>query len=122
MGYELRVDRDTPVAYADLTRVSAGVGLLVRGTAENGEVVARYGDREHPVAVWAGRLYGTPTSDWAVAQLARLAGLLGGRLVGEDGEAYLVRDGVVAQVNGDTTYEFGRLEELLALGPAQWTV
>lgn len=122
MGYELRVHREPPLAYAELTEAAgAGAGFALRGTAETGEVLARHGDAEHRVATWQGRLYGRPASDWEVAQLARLADLLGARLVGEDGERYGVRDGIVEQVNGDTTYEFGKLEEILDAGPAQWS-
>jgi hypothetical protein len=123
VGYELRVQRESPLAYAELTKVtaSAHAGLELRGTPEAAEVFARHGDAEYAVAIWQGRLYGQPTSDWEVAQLARLAGMLGGRLVGEDGEAYDIRDGVVAQVNGDASYEFGKLEEIISLGPAQWS-
>ncbi|WP_250563211.1 hypothetical protein [Sphaerisporangium fuscum] len=118
----MRVQRESPLAYAELTQLTASAesGLALRGTPEAGEVVARHGESEHTVAIWRGRLYGEPTSDWAVAQLARLAGMLGARLVGEDGEAYGIRDGIVEQVNGESAYEFGKLEELIALGPSQW--
>ncbi|MFC6081441.1 hypothetical protein [Sphaerisporangium aureirubrum] len=122
MGYELRVHREPPLAYAELTEATGGdAGFTLRGTAEAGEVLARHGDGEHAVATWQGRLFGHPASDWEVAQLARLAGLLGAGLVGEDGESYGVRDGIVEQVNGDATYEFGKLEEILGFGPAQWS-
>ncbi len=123
MGYELRVQRESPLAYAELTKAtaSADAGLELRGTPEAGEVFARHGDGEYAIATWQGRLYGKPTSDWEVAQLARLAGMLGGSLVGEDGESYGIRDGIVEQVNGDAAYEFGKLEEILSLGPAQWS-
>ncbi|MGW4643475.1 hypothetical protein ACWEN6_33505 [Sphaerisporangium sp. NPDC004334] len=123
MGYELRVQCESPLAYAELTEVtaSADAGLELRGTPESGQIFARHGETEHAVAVWQGRLYGEPTSDWQVAQLARLAGMLGGSLVGEDGEAYGIREGIVEQVNGEATYEFGKLEEIISLGPAQWS-
>ncbi|MEO3813775.1 hypothetical protein ABGB17_32670 [Sphaerisporangium sp. B11E5] len=122
MGYELRVHREPPLAYAELTAATGGdAGFVVRGTAEAGEVLARHGDGERPVATWQGRLFGCPASDWEVAQLARLAGLLGAGLVGEDGERYGIRGGIVEQVNGGTTYEFGKLEEILDAGPAQWS-
>ncbi|MEV6982325.1 hypothetical protein AB0M95_13835 [Sphaerisporangium sp. NPDC051017] len=118
----MRVQRESPLAYAELTRAtaSADAGLELRGTPEDAEVIARHGDAEHRVAVWQGRLYGEPASDWNVAQLARLAALVGGSLVGEDGEAYVIRDGIVEQVNGKTVYEFGKLEEILSQGPVQW--
>ncbi|GGL08818.1 hypothetical protein Sme01_12590 [Sphaerisporangium melleum] len=123
MGYELRVQRESPLAYAELSAVTAPVdtGLELRGTPEAGQVFARHGESEHAIAIWQGRLYGEPTSDWQVAQLARLAAMLGGRLAGEDGETYVIRDGIVEQVSGETTYEFGKLEEILSLGPAQWS-
>ncbi|GAA3822758.1 hypothetical protein GCM10022226_49040 [Sphaerisporangium flaviroseum] len=123
MGYELRVQRESPLAYAELTQVTgpADAGLELRGSPETGEVFARHGDAEFAVATWQGRLYGKPASDWEVAHLARLADMVGGRLVGEDGEAYGIRDGIVEQVNGDATYEFGKLEEILSLGPAPWS-
>ncbi|MFC4532441.1 hypothetical protein [Sphaerisporangium dianthi] len=123
MGYELRVHRESPLAYAEITEVtaSADAGLELRGTPESGQVFARHGEAEHAVASWQGRLFGEPTSDWHVAHLARLAEMLGGGLIGEDGEAYGIRDGIVEQVNGEATYEFGKLEELLVLGPAQWS-
>ncbi|MBB6476162.1 hypothetical protein [Sphaerisporangium rubeum] len=118
----MRVHREPPLAYAELTAATGGdAGFALRGTAETGEVLARHGGAEHSVATWQGRLYGRPASDWEVAQLARLADLLGARLVGEDGERYGVRDGIVEQVNGDATYEFGKLEEILDAGPAQWS-
>ncbi|GII85826.1 hypothetical protein Ssi03_38160 [Sphaerisporangium siamense] len=122
MGYELRVQRESPLAYAELAELtaSADAGLELRGAAEAAEIVARHGDAEHTVATWEGRLYGVPTSDWHVAQLARLAALAGGDLTGEDGEAYRIRDGIVEQVNGEASYEFGKLEEILADGPAPW--
>ncbi|MFC4587482.1 hypothetical protein [Sphaerisporangium corydalis] len=122
MGYELRVQRESPLAYADLTRVTgqADAGLELRGTPEAAEVFARHDGGEHAIASWGGRLYGKPASDWEVAQLARLAGMVGGSLVGEDGEAYGIRDGIVEQVNGAASYEFGKLEEILSFGPVPW--
>ncbi|MBO4270698.1 hypothetical protein [Microbispora triticiradicis] len=122
MGYELRVERDAPLAYAELANVSAQAGFELRGSHEAGEVLARHGDSEHRIATWSGRLVGQPGSDWQVAQLARLTDLMGARLVGEDGEAYGIRNGVVEQINGAATYEFGKLEEIIAAGPADWGV
>ncbi len=133
MGYELRVERESPLAYAELAEPSvAEAGFGVRGSQESGEVVARHeGGHEggvHVVAAWrqagargAGALTGEPLSDWQVAQLVRLSDALGARLVGEDGEVYRVRDGVVEQVSGSSVFEFGKMEEILAIGPAQWS-
>ncbi|WP_061299780.1 hypothetical protein [Herbidospora cretacea] len=118
MGYELRVERESPLAYAELVRALSGHSdVEVRGSAEAGEVVARHGDEGHQVAVWSGRLTGSPASDWHLAHLARVAELLGGRLVGEDGETYGVRDGILEQ--GDV--EFGKVEDLLYAGPTSWS-
>ncbi|GII29642.1 hypothetical protein [Planotetraspora mira] len=122
MGYELRVERAAPLAYAELASViSAGAGFELRGTPEAGELVAWHGDSAHHIATWSGRLAGRPGSDWQVAQLARVADMLGGWLVGEDGETYGLRNGVVEQVNGSATYEFGKLEEIVAAGPTEWS-
>ncbi|WP_433497876.1 hypothetical protein ACQP1K_23620 [Sphaerimonospora sp. CA-214678] len=122
MGYELRVEREAPLAYAELASVlSAEAGFELRGSQEAGEVVAFHGDSAYHVAAWSGRLFGTPGSDWQVAQLARITDLVGARLVGEDGESYGIRDGVVEQVNGSSAYEFGKLEEIIAAGPAEWS-
>jgi hypothetical protein len=122
MGYELRVERQSPPVHAELTGAAlADAGFGLRGSQEAGEIVARHGDMVFAVAVWNGGLTGRPTSDWHVAQLARLAGLLGGRVVGEDGEVYGIRNGVVEQVSGASTYEFGKLDEILAAGPADWS-
>ncbi|WP_327047788.1 hypothetical protein OG320_07905 [Microbispora sp. NBC_01189] len=122
MGYELRVERDAPLAYAELASVSAQAGFELRGSHEAGEVLARHGDSVRQIATWSGRLVGRPGSDWQVAQLARLTDLMGARLVGEDGEEYGIRNGVVEQINGAATYEFGKLEEIIAAGPADWSV
>lgn len=128
MGYELRVERDSPLAYAELAEPSvAEAGFAVRGSQESGEIIARHESEVHTVAAWqqaaadGGTVSGEPLSDWQVAQLVRLSDALGGRLVGEDGEIYRVRDGVVEQVSGSTVFEFGKMEEILAAGPAQWS-
>ncbi|MEV5411676.1 hypothetical protein AB0K60_22910 [Thermopolyspora sp. NPDC052614] len=129
MGYELRVERESPLAYAELAEPSvAEAGFGVRGSQESGEIVARHEDGVHVVAAWrqagagaTGALTGEPLSDWQVAQLVRLSDVLGARLVGEDGEVYRVRDGVVEQVSGSSVFEFGKMEEILAIGPAQWS-
>lgn len=124
MGYELRVERESPLDYAELARVLDGeAGYELRGSPESGEVVASAGDAAHTVATWNGahgRLSGTPVSDWHVAQLARVAELLGGRLVGEDGEEYGIRVGILEQVHGSTVFEFGKLDEIIAAGPEPW--
>ncbi|GAA3129785.1 hypothetical protein GCM10010466_20660 [Planomonospora alba] len=121
MGYELRVERPAPLTFAELANVLGRAGFEFRGSQEEGEVLARHGDGIHPVAVWDGALSGTPGSDWQVAQLVRVSALLGAELVGEDGESYTVRDGVVEQVNGAASHEFGRIDEILAAGPAVWS-
>ncbi|MFF4774062.1 hypothetical protein ACFY05_14490 [Microtetraspora fusca] len=122
MGYELRVERESPLAYAELASVlSAQAGFELRGSQEAGEVLARHGDAVHRVATWSGRLAGQPGSDWHVAQLAMLSDIIGARLVGEDGEAYGIRNGIVEQINGMSSYEFGKLEEIIAAGPAEWS-
>ncbi|GIH91382.1 hypothetical protein ACFFMN_30970 [Planobispora siamensis] len=120
MGYELRVERQAPLSFAELANVLGRAGFEFRGSPESGEVLARHGEGVHAVAVWDGALSGAPGSDWQVAQLARVSGLLGARLVGEDGESYAIRDGVVEQTGDQAAYEFGRLEEILAAGPAAW--
>ncbi|GHE35515.1 hypothetical protein GCM10017673_42900 [Streptosporangium violaceochromogenes] len=121
MGYELRVERPAPLAFAELATVLGQAGFEFRGSQETGEVLARHGDGLHPIALWDGGLTGTPGSDWQVAQLARASALLGARLVGEDGESYVIRDGLVEQMNGSAAHEFGRLDEILAAGPAVWS-
>ncbi|MFJ2028972.1 hypothetical protein [Streptosporangium sp. NPDC087985] len=121
MGYELRVERPAPLAFAELATVLGQAGFEFRGSQEKGEVLARHGDGLHAIAVWDGRLSGAPGSDWQVAQLARVSALLGARLVGEDGESYAIRGGLVEQLNGSAAYEFGKLDEILAAGPAVWS-
>ncbi|GAA3105562.1 hypothetical protein [Streptosporangium carneum] len=121
MGYELRVERPAPLAFAELATVLGQAGFEFRGSQEKGEVLARHRDGVHPIATWDGSLSGTPGSDWQVAQLARASALLGARLVGEDGESYAIRDGLVEQLNGSTAYEFGKLDEILAAGPTVWS-
>ncbi|MFS1300386.1 hypothetical protein [Streptosporangium longisporum] len=121
MGYELRVQRPAPLAFAELAAVLGQAGFEFRGTQEAGEILARHDGVVHVVAVWNGGLSGAPGSDWQVAQLARVSALLGARLVGEDGESYAIRDGLVEQLNGSTAYEFGTLDEILAAGPTVWS-
>ncbi|MFF5206866.1 hypothetical protein [Streptosporangium sp. NPDC000396] len=121
MGYELRMERPAPLTFAELATVLGQAGFEFRGSQESGEVLGRHGDGVHAIAVWNGNLSGTPASDWQVAQLARMAALLSARLVGEDGESYALRDGMVEQLNGSTAYEFGKLDEILAAGPALWS-
>jgi hypothetical protein len=43
MGYELRVERESPLAYAELAEPSvAEAGFGVRGSQESGEIVTRH--------------------------------------------------------------------------------
>ncbi|GLW07555.1 hypothetical protein Misp01_26850 [Microtetraspora sp. NBRC 13810] len=121
MGYELRVKRESPLAYAELANAVERAGFELRGSHEAGEVFARHGEEAHAVAAWRDGLAGEPASDWQVAQLIRLCEMVGGSLVGEDGEVYAARDGIVEQVNNGTSYEFGKMDEILAAGPAQWS-
>ncbi|MFE3448645.1 hypothetical protein ACFXJ8_06870 [Nonomuraea sp. NPDC059194] len=109
MSYELHVERESPLAFAELARAIAPAGFSLR---EPGEILAG----AHPVARWRERVVGTPASDWDVAQLVRLAAVLGGRLRGEDGEHYYLRDGVI-EVDGDA---IGDLDQILRQGPAAW--
>jgi hypothetical protein len=121
MGYELRVERDSPLAYAELASVVAAEdGFELRGSHAAGELFARHAESLHYVATWSGKLIGQPGSDWQVAQLVVLSDLVGARLVGEDGESYGVMDGIVEQIHGSSRFEFGKLEEIIAGGPAQW--
>lgn len=118
MGYELRVVHEAPLAFADLARAIAPAGFELRGA---GEIVARHGDGAHAVGVWREQVVGEPGSDWQVAQLVRLASALGARLVGEDGEVYTLRDGVVELLAGGAVTEIGRLDEMIMAGPLAWT-
>jgi hypothetical protein len=118
MGYELRVVRESPIAYADLAKAIAPAGFELR---ESDEIVARHGDGAHQVGAWQGQVVGEPGSDWQVAQLVRLSAVLGAQLVGEDGEIYALRDGVVEVLADGTATEIGKLDEMLAAGPAAWT-
>ncbi|WP_188192413.1 hypothetical protein [Nonomuraea sp. SYSU D8015] len=118
MGYELRVVRESPLALAELARAIAPAGFELRGSDE---IVTGHGGCVHPVARWDGLLVGEPGSDWQVAQLLRLSAALGGRLVGEDGEVYTLRDGVIEVEAGDGVIEIGKLDEILDVGPAAWT-
>ncbi|GGQ21614.1 hypothetical protein [Streptosporangium pseudovulgare] len=121
MGYELRVERPAPLAFAELATVLGQAGFEFRGSQETGEVLARHADGLHAVAVWNGGLSGAPGSDWHVAQLARVSTLLNASLVGEDGETYAIREGRLEQLNGSASYEFGKVDEILAAGPAAWS-
>ncbi|GAA0987976.1 hypothetical protein GCM10009555_068510 [Acrocarpospora macrocephala] len=132
MGYELRVEREIPLGYTELARSlsaetspeAAGAGFELRGLREAGEVVVRFGDATHTIATWstsACRLVGEPASDWQLAQLAVLSELVGGRLAGEDGEIYSIRDGILEQTGSASVLEFGKLEEILAAGPSSWS-
>jgi hypothetical protein len=117
MGYELRVIRDSPLALAELARAIAPAGFEL-GASE--EIVARHRDTAHTVGRWRGQIVGEPDSDWHVAQLVRLSTVVGGRLVGEDGEVYLLTDGVVELVSGHTATEVGKFDVIIEAGPAAW--
>ncbi|MGW0804393.1 hypothetical protein [Nonomuraea sp. NPDC002799] len=118
MGYELRVVRDSPLAFAELAKAIAPAGFGLRGSDE---IVAGHGGRAYTVARWRGQLIGEPGSDWQVAQLVRLSAALGGRLLGEDGEVYTLRDGVIEVVTGEGVMEIGKYDEIVDAGPAAWT-
>ncbi|GAA3474086.1 hypothetical protein [Nonomuraea roseola] len=111
MSYELHVERESPLAFAELAKAMAPAGFSLRG---QGEILV--GDEPRPVAQWRERVVGRPSSDWDVAQLVRLAAVLGGRLLGEDGEHYYLRDGVI-EVDGDP---IGKIDQILGEGPAAW--
>ncbi|KAB8183320.1 hypothetical protein FH608_049250 [Nonomuraea phyllanthi] len=118
MGYELRVVRESPLAFAELAKAIAPAGFELRGSDE---ITAAHGGGTHVVARWRGQLVGEPGSDWQVAQLLRLSSALGARLVGEDGEVYALRDGVIEVVTGDDAMEIGKFAEIIDAGPAAWT-
>ncbi|NUO96817.1 MAG: hypothetical protein HOV96_31825 [Nonomuraea sp.] len=122
MGYELRVVRESPLAFAELAKAIAPAGFELRGSAgEAEEIVAGHDGGKHAVAHWRGQIVGEPGSDWQVAQLLRLSAALGGRLVGEDGEVYTLRDGVMEVLSGGTAMEIGKFDEIIDAGPAAWT-
>ena len=58
MGYELRVERPAPLAFAELATVLGQAGFEFRGSQEAGEVLARHGDGIHAVADWNGQSVG----------------------------------------------------------------
>ncbi|TMR11375.1 hypothetical protein ETD86_35925 [Nonomuraea turkmeniaca] len=118
MGYELRVVRETPLAYAELARAIAPAGFELRGSDE---IVTGHAGGRHAVARWAGQLVGEPGSDWQVAQLLRLSTALGARLVGEDGEVYSLRDGVMEVETGGDVVQIGKFDEIVDAGPAAWS-
>ncbi|MEO3805737.1 hypothetical protein [Nonomuraea sp. B1E8] len=117
MGYELRVVRESPLAFAELAKAIAPAGFELRGSDE---IVAGHGGAAHAVARWDDQLVGEPGSDWQVAQLLRLSAALGARLVGEDGEVYALRDGVIEVEAGGGTVEIGKFDEIIDAGPASW--
>ncbi|MEV0591506.1 hypothetical protein [Nonomuraea cavernae] len=117
MGYELRVVREAPIAFPDLAKAISPAGFELR---ETHEIVARHGGGTHAVGRWQGQLVGEPGSDWQVAQLVRVATLLGARLVGEDGEIYALRDGVLEVLADGTAMEMGKFDEIIEAGPAEW--
>lgn len=118
MGYELRVVRESPLAFAELAKAIAPAGFELRGTDE---IVAGHGGELHAVARWRDQLVGEPGSDWQVAQLLRLSSALGARLVGEDGEVYALRDGVMEVETPGGVTELGKFEEIVEAGPAAWS-
>ncbi|MFC4122429.1 hypothetical protein [Nonomuraea zeae] len=118
MGYELRVVRESPLAFAELAKAIAPAGFELRGSDE---IVARHWGAAHVVARWQGQLAGEPGSDWQVAQLLRLSAVLGARLVGEDGELYALRDGIMEVVSGGGVMELGKFDEIIEAGPAAWS-
>ncbi|GAA1666198.1 hypothetical protein AB0C27_37970 [Nonomuraea sp. NPDC048882] len=118
MGYELRVVRESPLAFAELAKAIAPAGFELRGSEE---IVAGHGGGTHAVARWHGQLVGEPGSDWQVAQLLRLATALGARLMGEDGEVYALRDGVIEVSTGGSVVEIGKFEEIIDAGPSAWS-
>ncbi|MEU6999398.1 hypothetical protein [Nonomuraea sp. NPDC046570] len=118
MGYELRVERESPLAFAEVAKAITPAGFELRDT---GEIVARHVDGARPVANWRDRVVGEPGSDWEVAQLVRLSAVLGGRLMGEDGELYTLRDGVIELVSGGDAMVIGKFDEIIQAGPAAWS-
>ncbi|MGI5287108.1 hypothetical protein ACQEVF_27735 [Nonomuraea polychroma] len=118
MGYELRVVRESPLAYAELARAIAPAGFELRGSDE---IVTGHAGGRHTVARWHGQVVGEPGSDWQVAQLLRLSTALGARLVGEDGEVYRLRDGVMEVETGGDVAEIGKFDEIIDAGPAAWS-
>lgn len=121
MGYELRVVRESPLAFAELAKAIAPAGFELRGSGEAEEIVAGHDGGKHAVARWRGQVVGEPGSDWQVAQLLRLSAALGARLVGEDGEVYTLRDGVIEVLSGGAAMEIGKFDEIIDAGPAAWT-
>lgn len=118
MGYELRVVRESPLAFAELAKAIAPAGFELHGSDE---IVAGHAGAKHTVARWQGEVVGEPGSDWQVAQLLRLSTALGARLVGEDGEVYGLRDGVIEVATGGSAVEIGTFEEIIDAGPAAWS-
>ncbi|MFI6598756.1 hypothetical protein ACIBHX_21075 [Nonomuraea sp. NPDC050536] len=113
MGYELRVVRESPLAFAEVAKAIAPAGFELRGSDE-----IAVGD--HGIGTWRGQIVGEPASDWHLAQLLRLAAAVGGRLMGEDGESYAVRDGVIEVIADGVAMEVGKFDQIVAAGPASW--
>ncbi|GAA2831445.1 hypothetical protein [Nonomuraea rubra] len=118
MGYELRVVRESPLAFAELAKAIAPAGFELRGSEE---IVIGHAGGLHTVARWQGQLVGEPGSDWQVAQLLRLSTALGGRLMGEDGEEYTLNEGVIEVSAAGGVVEIGKFEEIIDAGPAAWS-
>ncbi|MEW9553443.1 hypothetical protein [Nonomuraea sp. NPDC050783] len=118
MGYELRVVRESPLAFAELAKAIAPAGFELRASDE---IVTGHAGGTYQVGRWDGQVVGEPGSDWQVAQLLRLSAALGARLVGEDGEVYTLRDGVMEVESGGGVTELGKFEEAIDAGPAAWT-
>lgn len=118
MGYELRVVREAPLAFSELAKAIAPAGFGLRGS---GEIVTGHAGDTHVVGHWRDQVIGEPGSDWQVAQLVLLAAALGARLVGEDGESYMLRDGIVELVAGGSVVEIGKFHEMIEAGPDAWT-
>ncbi|MEV0350963.1 hypothetical protein AB0H88_34705 [Nonomuraea sp. NPDC050680] len=118
MGYELRVVREAPLAFSELAKAIAPAGFGLRGPDE---IVTGHAGDTHVVGHWRDQVIGEPGSDWQVAQLVLLAAALGARLVGEDGESYTLRDGIVELVAGGSVVEIGKFHEMIEAGPDAWT-
>ena len=118
MGYELRVERESPLVFSETAKAVTPAGFELR---ETGEILARHVGGARPVANWGDPVIGVPGNDWEVAQLVLLSQALGGRLTGEDGELYTLRDGMIEVVAGGDAMPIGAFDEIMAKGPADWS-